>query len=898
MPSTRAQLRPLEEEVASAAIQGAAAVASAAGLIYMVIRAWPRLDALGVAALVVYGASMFIAFLTSALYHGVQHQRVKPILQQLDHCTIFFLIAGTYAPVALLPLRHHDGLALLASVWSTPADCCSIAGTASRSATPCGTFAWSPAASGSSSRSPGSCPRDHPAQRVTMAHPPQTGRSQASKVAQMLLGISARVWAFVRDVGSVLAPCRFSLLVVMAGGTLLLAMPQGRELLVRLPDDGSTKVVLFYLCVFIWAFQSWYWARFILDRLFGADRQCMGAAPPRPVRIHFLIEHLPRVIAALAYGVAIVPCLLTGKSAAIWIGLGLLLQGVLFYRLLVRRRSLTVALIARFPHACKPLLTRSGPRADGSGGLAPLSRAIFCATLISAAALMAWAWASPVGLGWFLGSGAVTFLGFSMIVPVGSLAVYWSRQGGVARLAEEAHQRGWPDKGYPVVTALVLVPLVFSLWLDNHRVSQLNQEASQSGSSLADTVDRWREQAPSNADGSVDVVLVATAGGGIRAAYWTATVLGAVQDRVPAFRQQLLGVSGVSGGSLGASVFVTLLSQQHLPDRYSRCGAQTGQLHRDASWTRGPYECAGQTMLSQDFLAPVATATLFTDLIQRFIPVAFLPDRARALEQAWEQAWPRAQFEKGTWSDHGFDELWPRQGHLPSLLLNGTHVETGKRIITSNLVIHATDFPDAYDFFDLLPGTIRPSTAVLNSARFPYVSPAGTLGPNGRIVDGAYFENFGAETARDLLRATLAHFRHEGVVAHPVVILITSDPDLMDDEMPGNSGQTKTGQTLRAAGLASSWADEILTPIRALLHTRGAHGIRAAHDLAAVVGQGGRLFHFRLCPGKKASEPALGWVLSSQSEALMREQLHTDDCANAAQLESLVQQLKTSAGGL
>jgi hemolysin III len=118
MPGTRAQLRPLEEEVASAAIQGAAAAASAAGLIYMVIRAWPRLDALGVAALVVYGASMFIAFLTSALYHGVQHQRVKPILQQLDHCTIFFLIAGTYAPVALLPLRHHDGLALLASVWT------------------------------------------------------------------------------------------------------------------------------------------------------------------------------------------------------------------------------------------------------------------------------------------------------------------------------------------------------------------------------------------------------------------------------------------------------------------------------------------------------------------------------------------------------------------------------------------------------------------------------------------------------------------------------------------------------------------------------------------------------------------------------------------------------------
>jgi len=116
--STWTQVRPRREEVASAAIQGGAAAASAVGLVYLVTRAWPRHDALELAALVVYGASMFIAFLTSALYHGVQHERLKPILQEIDHCTIFLLIAGTYTPVALLPLRHHDGLALLALIWT------------------------------------------------------------------------------------------------------------------------------------------------------------------------------------------------------------------------------------------------------------------------------------------------------------------------------------------------------------------------------------------------------------------------------------------------------------------------------------------------------------------------------------------------------------------------------------------------------------------------------------------------------------------------------------------------------------------------------------------------------------------------------------------------------------
>jgi hemolysin III len=114
---TWTQVRPLEEEIASATIQGGAALASAAGLVYLAGRAWPRQDALGLAALIVYAACMCIAFLASALYHGVQHPRIRAVLQKIDHCTIFLMIAGTYTPVALLPLRHHAGAALLAGIW-------------------------------------------------------------------------------------------------------------------------------------------------------------------------------------------------------------------------------------------------------------------------------------------------------------------------------------------------------------------------------------------------------------------------------------------------------------------------------------------------------------------------------------------------------------------------------------------------------------------------------------------------------------------------------------------------------------------------------------------------------------------------------------------------------------
>jgi hemolysin III len=111
-----ARLRPPREEIASALIQGGGAAASAVGLGYLVTRSWQQRNAQETAAIVVYGASMFVAFLASALYHALRQERIKPILRAIDHCTIFLFIAGTYTPLALLPLWQHAGMILLASI--------------------------------------------------------------------------------------------------------------------------------------------------------------------------------------------------------------------------------------------------------------------------------------------------------------------------------------------------------------------------------------------------------------------------------------------------------------------------------------------------------------------------------------------------------------------------------------------------------------------------------------------------------------------------------------------------------------------------------------------------------------------------------------------------------------
>jgi hemolysin III len=70
-------------------------------------------------AFIVYGVSLFLLYLASSLYHLLPvSQGAKRILRQLDHVAIFLLIAGTYTPLCLVPLRGPWGWSLFAAVWT------------------------------------------------------------------------------------------------------------------------------------------------------------------------------------------------------------------------------------------------------------------------------------------------------------------------------------------------------------------------------------------------------------------------------------------------------------------------------------------------------------------------------------------------------------------------------------------------------------------------------------------------------------------------------------------------------------------------------------------------------------------------------------------------------------
>jgi hemolysin III len=74
----------------------------------------------GIIGAAVYGVSMVCVYTLSSIYHGLHHSIAKKVMQVLDHCSIYFLIAGTYTPImlcAFIPQYPVIGWCLLIVEW-------------------------------------------------------------------------------------------------------------------------------------------------------------------------------------------------------------------------------------------------------------------------------------------------------------------------------------------------------------------------------------------------------------------------------------------------------------------------------------------------------------------------------------------------------------------------------------------------------------------------------------------------------------------------------------------------------------------------------------------------------------------------------------------------------------
>jgi hypothetical protein len=633
-----------------------------------------------------------------------------------------------------------------------------------------------------------------------------------------------RVFVYVLNV------CRFSLIVLLAGAVLL-NVGQGQDMLLSAAEDN--RWLLLVSSCLLWALSIWLWARTLLEIRFPGT--------PEDWEVLAIYRRwVPRVLGVLPFLLVAWSAFDVGPPASTRFIWPTLIVGALFAGLVVFRRRIgrfSARVIAREQAEQSRLwvgeLEAAPPRLTSLWGA---SSEFFgrVALLLLALGLVMFVWGvyDPLSMGARFNSLVLLMVWGATFLPIGSLVTYYGNKTGL-----------------PLVSLLFAIALVSSYWNDNHAIRPLPGDAPAQRVSAAEALDAWAQKhckRRGNKDECGPLVVVATAGGGIRAAYWTATVLGHLEDHVQGFHDRLFAVSGVSGGSVGATVYRSVL---------------TAAAHSEQC--RGKVLDCSTRVLSQDFLSPLSASLLYPDLLQRFFPVAFLPDRAKTLEMAWERS-----FEKETGSNAlagSFSALGAdKQAPWPVLFLNATWSNNGRRVVAATAKMDGDSaFRIANDQLARIGYDIRVSTAAHNSARFPYVSPPGswhegkgedkTAGPVlGRLQDGGLFENYGAETALEIL--ALAEQRLDGKSYTPVVILISSDPALRADFAKSRHGRR------------GNFAYEILTTLRTMMNTREGRGAEAAGRLRAWAQKHGSFAYFRMCdPREEEAEPPLGWALSDHA---------------------------------
>jgi hemolysin III len=94
------------------------AVLSAVGLYYLVRYAAANGTVWHIVSFAIFGTSLILLYTASTVYHLViVSERGSTILRKIDHMMIYVLIAGTYTPMCLVPLRGSWGWSLLISIW-------------------------------------------------------------------------------------------------------------------------------------------------------------------------------------------------------------------------------------------------------------------------------------------------------------------------------------------------------------------------------------------------------------------------------------------------------------------------------------------------------------------------------------------------------------------------------------------------------------------------------------------------------------------------------------------------------------------------------------------------------------------------------------------------------------
>ncbi|MEH2233462.1 MAG: hypothetical protein V7K71_28130 [Nostoc sp.] len=292
----------------------------------------------------------------------------------------------------------------------------------------------------------------------------------------------------------------------------------------RLPNIQDWQTFLSFFFIFILSFSIWYSARKLSKKLLNKKEAAgpekylaliLGALPPLAFVFGLVRAALQAFQAKSIQELIVLSC---------WIVLVIILCCVM-YSLVINFQDEIIKGILAFLLSC-------------------LALALFLLVFIKGEVAS------------ILGSVSIVAIFLSVFVIGSSSLLYW----------------GYKSK-FPIITFLVFI-LIGSSWLDlndNHRIRQLESPSPHTLLTLDESFLKWKEVrkneilAFEKAGKRYPIYIVSAQGGGIFAAYHAASTLSRLQDLCPAFANHVFAISGVSGGSLGAAVFSSLINTELKP---------------------------------------------------------------------------------------------------------------------------------------------------------------------------------------------------------------------------------------------------------------------------------------------------------------------------------------------
>jgi|FEC22Drversion2_1045045.scaffolds.fasta_scaffold01007_9 hypothetical protein len=734
----------------------------------------------------------------------------------------------------------------------------------------------------------------------------------------------------MRSWASMLRTVRGPVAVLVLGVVGLLLPPQTQDMLAAIDDFWSS--LAFNLALALLAFAAWFWARALLAARFDitdTGTSPRGEAITSPANLQAL-KWLPRLlfIAAALIGVTIllVPFApLRLIFVVLWVAAG-------FWVLTARR--LWPGLVNTPPGG--PPRQKVGFWRNRIWGpllellaYAPISSKLGWALLtLGIAAFLAgaiesflpqsflpegWQGLAALFAGWFPGpSIAVLGLGL-MIGPLAALT--WVADGFKLQWKFLGSRIG--PRRPPVILILALWIFVVAPWFFESHTVRIFEPTPAHAAGLADPAARaplqqmWAKWVECHGgSGPLRPVIVAISGGATRAGLWGARVLQGVDEAAASPVPVIFAISSVSGGSLGASAYLAL----HGATNEKGCVTSLRSDNKHAYLS-----------LRKDALGPLLAGRLLGDLPRTLVaPFAALArlrprsddlqprggDSAEAIERAFESLWRSAAEKGGALEfDAAFLSLFyrpdgqPRPG-MPIWLANGADAATGNRMMTvpfnpfTGEANEPLDWPirGARDTLGLLGADVQISTAINNTARFPFLEPFGTLlsKKNGKrvgaLIDGGYFENEGLQTALDLADWLKDKNRGgkgaKGRPVEPIIVVATGDgerikPGPVRCQRPTDGPTTPSKKNVL----------QMLAPLAGVYDVRSGHSSALLHQAREQYCSADHrsFFHFYL-PQIDGKDVPLNWILSKDVAVGIWDAL--TECTNKEEFDALKAVLK------